>query len=516
MAFLQIEKSDGQVKEFELQLDRVVIGRSPDADVVVPDSRVSRHHAVLQRNPTGQWELQDLGSRNKTFIGTQAISSQVLHNGDVLSIGGVHACFLEKISSAGSSIRATSSKPSPETGIKVKPVFCPECNAAVGQQAVLCVNCGYNLLTGKKMAGTASKTPTKKGGSESDTICPCCEQSLPSNSKVCVQCGIDIHTGRAIQTIEDGHLDKVYMYAESIISVISWVFGIGVYPIASEAFGMHKPWIIRGIAVLTILISGWFMVAYIYNSNPEPSVTKWMHWCGSSKAYQQKVNSFYNELKEAGLTDQQIRQTMEEEGVTQVGQYRPYQLITCVFLHGGILHLAGNLLFLMILGSRVNAMIGNLLTLLIYPLLGIAASFIHMMATANQPLFPSLGASGAIMGLAGVYLVLMPIPNIHMAAWCRWGLIGGFHLNMKLFAVRGFWVVLFYIAFDVIYTIFGLEDNVAHWAHLGGFLSGMGIGFILLVFRVVNARGGDLLSVLLGKRAWAIIGKPNHNGSVIW
>ena len=81
---------------------------------------------------------------------------------------------------------------------------------------------------------------------------------------------------------------------------------------------------------------------------------------------------------------------------------------------------------------------------------------------------------------------------------------------MKLFAVRGFWVVLFYIAFDVVFTAFSLEDNVAHWAHLGGFLAGMGLGIVLLLARVANARGTDLVSSVLGRYAWAVVGRPNR------
>ena len=81
---------------------------------------------------------------------------------------------------------------------------------------------------------------------------------------------------------------------------------------------------------------------------------------------------------------------------------------------------------------------------------------------------------------------------------------------MKLFTVRGFWVVSFYIAYDVLYTVIGLEDDMAHWAHLGGFIAGVIIALVLLLSRRVNARGGDILSALLGKRAWALVGRPSR------
>src|ERR1051325_1659691 len=90
----------------------------------------------------------------------------------------------------------------------------------------------------------------------------------------------------------------------------------------------------------------------------------------------------------------------------KVGEFQPHQLITHAFLHGGITHLVGNLIFLIVLGPRVNALIGNILTLILYPLLAVLAATFHMVAMQHEPSHPMVGASGAIMGLAGLYLVL--------------------------------------------------------------------------------------------------------------
>jgi hypothetical protein len=67
---------------------------------------------------------------------------------------------------------------------------------------------------------------------------------------------------------------------------------------------------------------------------------------------------------------------------------------------------------------------------------------------------------------------------------------------------------LIYVGFDVLMLGLHSDGGTAHWAHVGGFLLGMTIALTLLFSRQVNCGGGDLLSVTLGKRAWALIGRP--------
>ena len=81
--------------------------------------------------------------------------------------------------------------------------------------------------------------------------------------------------------------------------------------------------------------------------------------------------------------------------------------------------------------------------------------------------------------------------------------------------MRGFWVVLFYVALDVIYTACGTDDNVARWAHLGGFGIGAGVGLVLLLLRLINARGCDIVSAILGRHAWALVGRPNRGAGLL-
>ncbi len=199
-----------------------------------------------------------------------------------------------------------------------------------------------------------------------------------------------------------------------------------------------------------------------------------------------------------------------------------YQLLTSAFLHGGILHLAGNLLFMLVFGWRVNELVGNGKMLILYPLLAAASAGTYHIMASDQPMVPYLGASGAIMGLAGMYLVLFPAQKVHMIAWFRLLLLRAW----KIFRVSGFWMLLLWVAFnDVLPTALKRSDHVAHWAHLGGFVAGAFIAIVLLVTRLVTARGrissrgslGNARGDCWGGRArWRWDSCTEPKGSCVW
>jgi membrane associated rhomboid family serine protease len=313
------------------------------------------------------------------------------------------------------------------------------------------------------------------------------------------------------------------MNTERIIRVLSWIIPFGIYPIASEAFGTRKPYVVRSIAIVTIAASIWFWVAAISGAAEPDALLDLMLWSGHSDtpvatAVEGGSEEDYVDREEAKDEHEDLGGGDDEFYADESGFYKaddlptyhPRQLVTHAFLHAGLLHLAGNMLFLIILGSRVNAVIGNVGTLIVYPLFAVVGGLVHMQATADWPLHPMLGASGAVMGMAGMYLIFFPLHKVHMAIWQRWGLITGFRLSMKLFAVRGFWVVLFCIAFSVVAVLFEFSSGVAHWAHLGGFLAGVAVALALLGSRLISCKGGDLVTTVLGRWAWPLVGKPNR------
>jgi membrane associated rhomboid family serine protease len=141
-------------------------------------------------------------------------------------------------------------------------------------------------------------------------------------------------------------------------------------------------------------------------------------------------------------------------------------LVTSMFLHGGIAHLLGNMLFLWIFGDNVEDFYGHFTYLLFYLFCGVGAGLLHVLFNWNSML-PSLGASGAISGVMGAYLVLYPRSQILT-------LIFIFLIPVPAVIILVLW---FFLQFASGVSSLGMAvtGGVAWWAHVGGFLLGMGI-----------------------------------------
>lgn len=138
-------------------------------------------------------------------------------------------------------------------------------------------------------------------------------------------------------------------------------------------------------------------------------------------------------------------------------------LATSLFLHGGFMHLIGNMLFLWVFGDNVEDSMGHVRFLVFYLICGIAASLVHALSNPASAA-PLIGASGAISGVLGAYFVLHPRVKVWvlMFAW----------LPMKLptFLILGLWALLQFI--NSMAADGGGEGGVAWWAHVAGFVAG--------------------------------------------
>ena len=145
-------------------------------------------------------------------------------------------------------------------------------------------------------------------------------------------------------------------------------------------------------------------------------------------------------------------------------------LFTSMFLHMGFLHIAGNMLFLWIFGDNVEDYFGHFAYLIFYLFCGIGSDLCHIIFNFHSSL-PALGASGAISGVMGAYIVLYPRARVLT-------LVIIFFLPIPAFIILGYWFLLQFFA--GITSVGVATGGVAWWAHIGGFLLGMLITLLTL------------------------------------
>lgn len=158
------------------------------------------------------------------------------------------------------------------------------------------------------------------------------------------------------------------------------------------------------------------------------------------------------------------------------GQYL-WGLVTHMFLHAGPLHIAGNMLFLWIFGDNLEDQMGHLGFLLFYLACGLAAAGAQIAANPYDGV-PMVGASGAIAGVMGGYLLLFPKARVDVLAIIV--------IIIKIFTIPA-WVMLgvwFLIQLFGGFALFG-DSNVAYWAHAGGFIAG-----VIFALPIFLRRGG--------------------------
>jgi membrane associated rhomboid family serine protease len=154
--------------------------------------------------------------------------------------------------------------------------------------------------------------------------------------------------------------------------------------------------------------------------------------------------------------------------VSLAGAFIP--MLTSMFLHGGWLHIIGNMWVLWIFGDNIEDYLGHFLYLVFYLVCGIAASFTHVLLNLSSRV-PSIGASGAIAGIMGAYFLLYPrakvltlVPLIIFFTF--WWL--------PAWIVLGYWfLVQFFSGTSTAIAYSSQNSGIAFWAHVGGFVAGL-------------------------------------------
>ncbi len=148
-------------------------------------------------------------------------------------------------------------------------------------------------------------------------------------------------------------------------------------------------------------------------------------------------------------------------------------LFTSMFMHAGWLHLGGNMLYLIIFGDNVEDRFGHIKFLLFYILCGLIATFAQFIVAPLVDI-PNLGASGAIAGVLGAYLILFPRRRVRVLI-VRW------IAHMPALVVIGGWILLQLVSgLGTVASTAGASGGVAYMAHIGGFAGGL---FLTLFFR---------------------------------
>ncbi len=154
----------------------------------------------------------------------------------------------------------------------------------------------------------------------------------------------------------------------------------------------------------------------------------------------------------------------------------PLTLFTAMFLHGGFLHLAGNMLYLWIFGDNIEDRLGHVKFFVFYILSGVAASLLFVL-TSPQSQIPMVGASGAIAGVLGAYMITFPKARILTLVF--------FGFFIRVTPIPALFLLGFWFLFQLLYalpSIGSASSGVAFFAHVGGFLAGIILFKILTLF----------------------------------
>jgi len=209
------------------------------------------------------------------------------------------------------------------------------------------------------------------------------------------------------------------------------------------------------------------------------------------------ILAFLAELRLRGQIDEVVfylgiipaRYTVPQIALEQSASGLITPLFASMFLHGGWLHLAGNMLFLFVFGRSIEDRFGHWRFFLLYFLGGLTGSLLHIVLNADS-LVPSIGASGAVAGVLGAYFITYPrarITTLVPILFFFW------MVQIPALALLGYWFLLQFLSgFQMQAIESATQGGVAWWAHVGGFAA----GFVLaLLFRPKRRRVTEVMEM---------------------
>lgn len=165
----------------------------------------------------------------------------------------------------------------------------------------------------------------------------------------------------------------------------------------------------------------------------------------------------------------------------QLIHYAVFPFFTSIFLHGGWMHLLGNMLYLYIFGDNVESALGHLRYLVFYLSCGVAASVVHIMFNLGSDM-PTVGASGAIAGILGAYFLLFPKAKVITLVPIFFFIT---IIKVPALLFLGLWFLIQFLSGSMALGG-GAAAGVAWWAHIGGFA--VGAGYTVFRYRMIRER----------------------------
>ncbi len=256
--------------------------------------------------------------------------------------------------------------------------------------------------------------------------------------------------------------------------------------------------------IATYVFAGLCIVAWLLSGDFPYEKADWARsmvaWCGDKEAALAKLKRTREAVRRTHGEVPDSHPAMAEiaggeaflESTTHWSR-RPWTLLTCTFLHGNIMHLIGNMLFLIIFGRAVNGWLGNLTYTLLYLGLAAVASVGHIVFSGSH--FCGLvGASGAIAGVMGLSASVFPKYRVKFFYW--------FRFRMGTFQTPAFWALLLWFAWDLVqamlFSVAGESAGVAFMAHVAGFVGGLVAGALVLKTGLATRHDGDILNWFTG------------------
>ena len=183
------------------------------------------------------------------------------------------------------------------------------------------------------------------------------------------------------------------------------------------------------------------------------------------------------------VEDPLTRERFREPGLEPTPGSVYFTLITSMFMHGGWAHILGNMLFLWIFGDNVEDRLGHFRYLIFYLVCGVIASLAQVFMTVafgSNPLVPSLGASGAISGVLGGYVLMFPRNRVHV-------ILFRFLTTVPAYVALGLWFLFQFVSGIGLLGGGTQEGGVAYAAHVGGFIAGLALVKVFAIGRAPAA-----------------------------